>query len=139
MFEKLKEKMQKWKEKREEQKLLKKIYETRKEAAKIKARREAVHKLAEEYAKEEARREVEKKFAPRKYKIPPSLISGFRTVQKHARKMPIVQNPLGIGIPSRKNYLPLPEIRVPQIPYQVFGVSSKKGKKAKQIRFSDYL
>jgi len=144
MFEKLKEslkeKMQRWKEEREEQKLLKKIYETRKKAAKIKARREAVHKLAEEHAKEEAKREIERKFAPRRYKIPPSLVSGFKTMQKYARKMPIVQNPLGIEIPSRRQkYSPLPEIRVPQIPKEVFGISSKKGKKVKQIRFADYL
>jgi hypothetical protein len=137
--ESLKEKAQKWKEKREEQKLLKKIYETRKEAAKIPARREAVHKLAEEHAKEEAKREVERKFAPRRYKIPPSLVSGFRTVRKYTRKMPIVQNSLGIEIPSRKSYSPLPEIRVPQILKEVFGIPTKKGKKVKQIRFVDYL
>lgn len=65
MFDWLKKKIGEYKQEREEKKLLKQIYETRKKAYLRIARRKAAHKLAEKHALKEAKLEMEKMFAPK--------------------------------------------------------------------------
>lgn len=71
------------KERREEEQLLKKIYETRKEEVLRKERRKAAHEMAEKHAKEQAKKEWERK---------------GKNWGRFVSRMPIVQNPLDIGI-----------------------------------------
>jgi hypothetical protein len=116
----LKEKWEEAKARREEEKTLRKIYETRKEALKTEERRKAAHELAEKHARIEARAEIQKKFASRSFGIPPTIISGFKTAQRYARRMSITQNSFSL----------------PDVP---LGSMRYKKMKRRTVDFSKYL
>ena len=101
----IKKKWEEYKKEREEKKLLKRIYETRKKALLVKERRKAAHELAERHARLEAKREVEGflgvKYAKRGR--PVGLNIDFGKVSSEMAKLPIVQDPFGFGVSkSRK-------------------------------------
>jgi hypothetical protein len=130
LYRKLKE----WQEKRraegEEKRELRQIYETKKREVRIPAQKRVAEELAEKHAEVEAKQKVEKMFAPR-FSIPQGVVSGFRTFQSYARKMPIARNPLEI-----------PDIKMPRI--IVPGAAPKMRTKRAFVRkrrvdFSKYL
>jgi len=92
----LKQKLNEYKEKKEEEKILKQIYQTRLEALKRKEMRRQARLLAAEHARKLARKEVKQKFQLPTQKTGGGLLGQLASFGEFASQIPIAQEMWGI-------------------------------------------
>lgn len=88
-------KYKEWEKKKDEEKLLKKIYKTRKEYLLKQERRKATHDIAEKHAREQARKEIKETFRP--------ISTQKEIIQKYAKNLLNLPDITGISHQNRIN------------------------------------